>query len=50
MVNIRGTSIKGPITVDTPTIGLEANAVKAIAIANSKLRPVQWKAVVAESA
>ena len=50
MVNIKGTSINGPITVDTPTIGVEANAVSAMAMANSKFRPVQWKAVVAESA
>ena len=38
MVSIKGTSISGPITVDTATIGREAKAVKAMAMANSKFR------------
>lgn len=40
-VSITGISISGPTTVDTATMGIEAKAVKAIAIASSKFLPVQ---------
>ena len=48
-VSMTGISISGPTTVDTATIGIEANAVRAMAMASSKFLPVLWNAIVAES-
>jgi len=42
-VSMTGISMSGPTTVDTATIGIEANAVKAIAIANSKVSACTMK-------
>lgn len=39
--SITGISIKGPTTVETATIGIDAKAVNAIAMASSKFLPVQ---------
>ena len=47
--SITGISIKGPTTVETATIGIDAKAVNAIAMASSKFLPVQWNPMVAES-
>ena len=41
--------MRGPTTVETATIGIDAKAVSAIAIASSKFLPVQWNPIVAES-
>ena len=48
-VNMTGISMSGPTTVETASIGIEAKAVKAIAIASSKFLPVQWNAMMEES-
>lgn len=40
-VNITGISMSGPITVETATIGIEANAVNSMSMASLKLLPVQ---------